>query len=441
MMPEGSAKIWQRIQIAAIMEENEVEKVTAGSAEPLAGSGTSGGKRAGKRLRGLLLFGGGVLAGAAACFLAIYIYSGGTLFAGGVLSGETAAKLLTLENMISKYYYKADELTQEQLADGLYKGLLEALDDPYSVYYTEEETQKRSESIEGSYSGIGAYVSADTESGYPRIAGVISGAPAEAAGLKENDLLCKADGESLKDVDLDIAVSMIRGESGTAVTLTILRDGKEMELEVTRGEVESKTVASEMLDDDIGYLYISNFTNSTPAQFEEQLKDLQEQGMKGLVLDLRSNPGGTVESVTEIAEYLIPEGLVFYMQYPDGSRKDYSVDGTNYIDLPITVLVNNNSASASEILSSAIQESGAGKVIGTQTYGKGVVQTMYPLRDNTAVKLTVSEYFTRNGNSINGVGVTPDKVVEYDEDSYNEEKNLDNQMEEAIRVLQEEVAG
>ncbi len=414
-----------------------MEKMTEETAKEAIKNHTAEEKKPKRRLRGLLLFGTGVLAGAAACFLAIYVCSGGTLFARGVLSGETAAKLLTLESMIDKYYYKADELTQEQLADGLYKGLLEALDDPYSVYYTEEETQKRNDSIEGSYSGIGAYVSADTESGYPKIAGVISGAPAEEAGLQENDLLCKADGESLKDMDLDLAVSMIRGESGTAVTLTILRDGEEMELEVVRGEVESRTVASEMLEDDIGYLYISNFTNSTPAQFEEQLAQLQEQGMKGLMLDLRGNPGGTVESVTEIAEYLIPEGLVFYMQYPDGSRKDYSVDGSNYIQLPIAVLVNNNSASASEILASAIQESGAGTVIGTQTYGKGVVQTMYPLRDKTAVKLTVSEYFTRNGNSINGVGVTPDRVVEYDEDSYNEEKNLDNQMEEAIRVLQE----
>ncbi len=419
------------------MRKSDVEKMTEETAKEAVKNHTAEEKKPKRRLRGLLLFGTGVLAGAAACFLAIYVCSGGTLFARGVLSGETAAKLLTLESMIDKYYYKADELTQEQLADGLYKGLLEALDDPYSVYYTEEETQKRNDSIEGSYSGIGAYVSADTESGYPKIAGVISGAPAEEAGLQENDLLCKADGESLKDMDLDLAVSMIRGESGTAVTLTILRDGEEMELEVVRGEVESRTVASEMLEDDIGYLYISNFTNSTPAQFEEQLAQLQEQGMKGLMLDLRGNPGGTVESVTEIAEYLIPEGLVFYMQYPDGSRKDYSVDGSNYIQLPIAVLVNNNSASASEILASAIQESGAGTVIGTQTYGKGVVQTMYPLRDKTAVKLTVSEYFTRNGNSINGVGVTPDRVVEYDEDSYNEEKNLDNQMEEAIRVLQE----
>lgn len=421
------------------MKENDVEQVTEENAEHPVPAGQSAGQAKKRPHRGLLLFGGGVLAGAAACFLGVYAYSGGTLFAGGVLSRKTAAKLLTLENMINKYYYKADEVTQEQLADGLYKGLLESLDDRYSVYYTAEETQKRTDSIEGSYSGIGAYVSADADSGYPKIAGVISGAPAEKAGLKENDLLCKADGESLKDVDLDIAVSMIRGESGTTVTLTILRDGEEMELEVTRGEVESRSVASEMLEDDIGYLYISNFTNSTPSQFEEQLEELQEQGMKGLLLDLRGNPGGTVESVTEIAEYLIPEGLVFYMEYPDGSRKDYSVDGKNYIQLPICVLVNGNSASASEILSSAIQESGAGTVVGTQTYGKGVVQTMYPLRDNTAIKLTVSEYFTRNGNSINGVGVTPDKVVEYDEDSYNEEKNLDNQMETAIDLLQEKL--
>ena len=396
------------------------------------------GKKGG-RLRGAALFVCGGLVGAAVSIGALYVHSGGTLFYKSFLSSESMAKLQTLYQMIEKHYYKSDELTEEQLADGLYKGLLESLDDPYSTYYTAEEMTKLDESISGSYSGIGAYVSKDTTTGYPKIAGVISGAPAEKVGLMADDILYEADGESLQDMDLDVAVSKIRGEKGTTVHLTIVRDGELMEFDVTRDEVTSTTVEGKMLEDGIGYLYISEFKEVTPEQFEEQLKTLQDENdLKGLVIDLRNNPGGTVDAVTSIAEYLIPEGLVFYMQYPDGSTKEYSTDGSNYIGIPITVLVNGNSASASEILSSAIQDSGAGKVVGTQSYGKGVVQTAYTMTDGTAVKLTICEYFTRNGNTINKVGVTPDEVVEFDSEAYAEDRSQDNQLQAAVELLKEE---
>lgn len=393
-------------------------------------------KRSRRRSTGLFL--GGAAAGALLMAAGLNAWSGGMLFSKGILSGQTVQKVNVLKQLIDQHYYKADEVTDEQLEEGIYKGLLESLDDPYSVYYTPDEVEKLNETISGTYTGIGAYVSRDASTGYPKIAGVISGAPAEKAGLQTDDLLLEADGESLQDLDLDMAVSRIKGEKGTTVHLTISRDGKKLEMDVTRDEVHSETAAGRMLGDGIGYLQIAEFDDVTPDQFTEELEKLQDQGMKGLVLDLRNNPGGTVDAVTSIAQYLIPEGLVFYMQYPDGSRKDYKADGTDWINLPIAVLVNGNSASASEILSSAIQDSGAGTIIGTQTYGKGVVQTVYSLQDGTEVKLTISEYFTRNGHEINKIGVTPDQEVEFDSKEYRK-SGTDNQLETAVETIKEKI--
>lgn len=393
-------------------------------------------KRSRRRSTGLFL--GGAAAGALLMAAGLNAWSGGMLFSKGILSGQTVQKVNVLRQLIDQHYYKADEVTDEQLEEGIYKGLLESLDDPYSVYYTPDEVEKLNETISGTYTGIGAYVSRDASTGYPKIAGVISGAPAEKAGLQTDDLLLEADGESLQDLDLDMAVSRIKGEKGTTVHLTISRDGKKLEMDVTRDEVHSETAAGRMLGDGIGYLQIAEFDDVTPDQFTEELEKLQDQGMKGLVLDLRNNPGGTVDAVTSIAQYLIPEGLVFYMQYPDGSRKDYKADGTDWINLPIAVLVNGNSASASEILSSAIQDSGAGTIIGTQTYGKGVVQTVYSLQDGTEVKLTISEYFTRNGHEINKIGVTPDQEVEFDSKEYRK-SGTDNQLETAVETIKEKI--
>ena len=389
-----------------------------------------------KRSAGLFL--GGAVAGALLMAAGLNVLSSGMLFSKGLLSGQTVRKVNVLKQLIDQHYYKADDVTDGQLEEGIYKGLLESLDDPYSVYYTPDEVEKLNETISGTYTGIGAYVSKDASTGCPKIAGVISGAPAETAGLQTDDILLEADGESLQDLDLDMAVSRIRGEKGTTVHLTISRDGKKQDVDVMREEVHSETAAGEMLEDGIGYLQIAEFDDVTPDQFTEELKKLQDQGMEGLILDLRNNPGGTVDAVTSIAQYLIPEGLVFYMQYPDGSRKEYKADGTDWINLPIAVLVNGNSASASEILSSAIQDSGAGTIIGTQTYGKGVVQTVYSLQDGTEVKLTISEYFTRNGHEINKIGVTPDQTVEFDSEEY-QKSGTDNQLKTAIETITEKI--
>ena len=380
----------------------------------------------------------GILIGAAAMFLGLSVLLGSLPGESGLLDSAVISKLGTLLTLIEEVYYEADELETEDLQEGLYRGLVDALDDPYSVYYDAEEIEELEESLSGSYSGIGCYVSLDETTGYPKIAGVISGSPAEAAGLLADDIIMEADGESLAGLDLDVAVTKIRGEEGTAVHLTIYRSGEAdyLEFDIVRGVVDSETAAGGMLDAEngIGYIEITEFDDVTCEQFTAILDELLEQGMQGLIVDLRDNPGGTVDSVTSIAEYLIPEGLVFYMEYPDGTREEYSADGSSYIDLPIVVLINGNSASASEILSSAIQDSGAGTVVGTQSYGKGVVQTIYSLTDGTGVKLTIAEYFTRNGNRIHGIGVTPDVEAELDADAYLED-GTDTQLQAATEEL------
>ena len=415
------------------MDNNELQQKEAPDS-PVSNGDQHGGSHVRSVLLGILI---GVL-GTIACML---LLTQGRLFAlvsgsDSILSSQTIQKVNALTDMIDGVYYQADSVTDEQLQDGLYKGLVDALDDPYSVYYTAEEIQELTESISGSFSGIGAYVSLDETTGYPKIAGVITGSPAEAAGLLSDDLIVEVEGESMQGLDLDVSVSHIRGEEGTSVCLTIYRGGEYLEFEITRAVVDSVTVAGEMLDEEngIGYIQISEFDDVTPEQFVPILTELMGEGMRGLILDLRDNPGGTVTAVTSIAQYLIPEGLVFYMESPDGTREDYTATGENTIGIPIVVLVNGNSASASEILSSSIQESGAGVVIGTQTYGKGVVQTIYTLTDGTGVKLTTASYYTRNGNDINGVGVTPDVEALLDTAAYLED-GTDSQLQAALDEL------
>lgn len=352
----------------------------------------------------------------------------------------TMQKLMMLENQIKSKYYQADSVTAEQLEDGLYKGLLESLNDPYSTYYTAEEVEELAQSLEGTYSGIGAYISTDQDTSYAKISGVIANSPAEAAGLLANDIIYKVDGEDTYGLSLDEVVSRVRGEKGTDVTLTIAREGEidYLEFTITRDDVDSPTVSSEVLDDGIGYLQITEFDGVTTNQFKEALQGLYDQDIKALVLDLRNNPGGDVDVVTAIANEIIPEGLVFYMEDSDGKRTEYTADGKDAIEIPLVVLVNGNSASASEILTGAVQDSGCGTVVGTQTYGKGVVQSVYSLMDGTAVKLTIANYYTRGGNNINKVGITPDIEVELDAEQYLKD-GTDTQLQQAISTLKDQL--
>ncbi len=354
-----------------------------------------------------------------------------------LLSDETISKINSLEDVIDTYYYKTD-VDKAKEADGMYKGLMDSLGDPYSVYYTEEELQDLLSDTAGVYYGIGAYVSLDNDLGLPRISGVIPGTPAEKAELQIDDIIYEVDGNSTDGLKLDEVVAMIKGPEGTTVHITILRGAKRQEIgiDVPRSAVEVPTVNTKLLGDneDIGYIQITEFDEVTPDQFAEGMAELRADNVRGVVIDLRSNPGGSLQAVCDIARQILPKGLIVYTVDRDGKRENYSCDGAHKIDIPVVVLVNQYSASASEILAGAIKDYELGKLVGMTTFGKGIVQRIFDLKDGTAVKLTVSNYYTPNGNNIHGIGVSPDVEVEFDSDSYAEDKT-DNQLLKAVEVM------
>ena len=356
---------------------------------------------------------------------------------GSAVNEESINKLSVLEQYIDYFYYKSSEITEEEKENGMYKGLFESLGDVYSCYYTPEEYKLLEEQTQGVYYGIGAYVSRDVETGFCAISGVIKNSPAEEAGLMEGDIIYKVNGEDMTGLELDEVVSNIRGEEGSEVTLTLVRDGKNMEVTLTRARVNTPTVDSEMLEDGIGYLQITEFDDVTTEQFNENMAQLKADGLKGLIIDLRGNPGGNVTTVCAIAEQLLPEGLIFYMEDKDGNKTEYKCEGADF-DLPLVVLVNEYSASAAEILSGAVKDAGIGKLVGKKTFGKGIVQNVIPLEDGSAIKLTIANYYTRGGNDIHLKGVEPDVEVDLDTDAYLDD-GTDTQLDKALEVLMEEM--
>ncbi len=353
-----------------------------------------------------------------------------------VVGEDVVEKMKTIEEVIDYYYYEED-VDRSEMVNGIYDGMVEALGDPYSTYYSEEELEDIMEQTEGIYYGIGAYVSLDETTGLGKISGVIAGTPAEAANLREGDLIYEVDGTSTVGMELTEVVGLIKGEEGTTVHLTLIRDGEDdyVEVDIERRKVESPTVNYEVYDNGMGYIQITEFDDITVDQFTEALAVCKGSNVKGLILDLRSNPGGNLTAVVDIARELLPEGLVVYTEDRYGQRVEYSCDGTKQLKLPMVVLINGNSASASEILAGAIKDYGIGTLVGTTSYGKGIVQRIISLKDGSAVKLTVSSYYTPNGNNIHGIGIEPDVVCEFDSESYYE-KEIDNQLEEAKKVLQ-----
>jgi carboxyl-terminal processing protease len=348
-------------------------------------------------------------------------------------------KLGILEDTIKQYYWQ--DVDEQTLEDGMYNGLLDSLDDPYSVYYTTEELIALQEQTQGIYYGIGAYISQDSETGYVRISGVIKNTPAEESGLMPNDYIYMVDGEDMYGQESSYVVSKIKGEEHTYVTITVLRDGETdpIDISVERRKIESPTVEYEMYDDGMAYIQITEFDLVTSSQFEEAYNQAKSDGMKGLIIDLRSNPGGNLSTVCEIARQILPKGLIVYTEDKYGKREEYTCDGKNEIQVPLVVLTNGYSASASEILAGAVKDYGIGKLVGTTTFGKGIVQKVINLNDGTAVKLTVSSYYTPAGNNIHGIGIEPDVEVEFDADLYKE--GTDNQLEKAKEVLVELING
>ena len=358
--------------------------------------------------------------------------------ANSVATQNTLNKLDVIEETIEKYYL--EDVDEQTLEDGIYKGMVESLGDPYSTYYAPDELEQIQEKTEGIYYGIGAYIGIDTETSLPRLTGIIDGTPAQESGLRAGDLIYQVDGTDVQGLELEQVTSLVKGEEGTTVHLTIIREGESdyLEIDVVRRQVESPTVNQEMLDDRIGYIQITEFDTVTLDQFTEALAVCRGKGMEGLILDLRGNPGGNLSTVCEIARQILPEGLIVYTEDKNGKRTEYSCDGEHEITEELVVLVDGNSASASEILAGAIKDYGIGTLVGTTTFGKGIVQRIISLTDGSAVKLTVSHYYTPNGNNIHEVGIEPDVEIAFDGDAYYND-DVDNQLQKAIEVMNEKL--
>ena len=327
------------------------------------------------------------------------------------IGSKVEAKLNALDSVLSNKFY-FDDVDDEKAANSIYKAYLSSYGDKYTVYYTPEEYKSLVESTSGTFYGIGAVCQKSDEGGIV-IVEPYEDAPAYKAGIRKGDRVIKVDGKDIMDMDLSAAVALIKGDKGTKVTLTIIRDGQTMDISIKRDAVNIKTVDYEMREDSIGYIVISQFDDVTTEQFKSALTDLQNQGMKGLIMDVRSNPGGVLSVVVDIVDEIVPKGLIVYTEDVDGNRKEYNGKSSNELSIPIAVLVDGNSASASEIFAGALQDYGKAKIIGTQTFGKGIVQTIQPLTDGSAIKYTIAKYYTPKGQDIHGHGVTPDIVVEY----------------------------
>ncbi len=357
------------------------------------------------------------------------------------LNAATLFKLQALEAAIKEYFFLHD-INDEELQDGMYRGLLKALEDPYSEYYTAEELKEMLEQSQGIYYGIGAYVQLDTSTGLPKINGVIKGSPAEEADLRANDLIYEVDGTSTYGLNLTEAVALIKGPEGTNVEITLLREGERdyMKMTLTRRKVESPTVESSMLEDDMAYIQVTEFDDVTVDQFADALATAKGSGAKGIILDLRGNPGGNLDAVVDMCNMILPEGMIVYTEDKYGNRQEYKSDGKHRLELPLVVLVDMNSASAAEIMAGAIQDYKLGTLVGTTTFGKGIVQQIMSFRDGSAIKLTISAYFTPNGNNIHGIGIEPDVPCEFDGKAYyGSEEHPDNQLEKAKEVLREKM--
>ena len=394
-------------------------------------------------------FGRGVLTGALSVSL-VFVLISAIFFkffyhtADDLMDSATKQKLGLVYSVIEQYYY--EKVNKEDLSNGLIKGVVEGLDDPYSAYYTAEEYEEFMIDATGNYAGIGAVLSKDASTGAVSIINVYEGTPAEESGLKKGDIIVSADGFDGTDEELSVFVQHIRGEEGTDVTLEIYRDGKTLEITCTRRSIQVPSVSYRMLNDTngdavIGYIQISEFSEGTYDEFVKALEDLQSQGMQAVIYDVRSNPGGMLSTVTDMLDYILPAGTTVYMLDNEGNKTEYTSDDKQQLDLPTVVLTNGDSASASEIFSGAIRDFEYGTLIGTTTYGKGVVQNTFPFSDGSAVKITIATYYTPSGECIHKKGITPDIEVEYeytgDEDA-EYDYYADNQVVAAIDKLSED---
>ena len=382
----------------------------------------------------------GVLTGV----LVVALASGGVKFVqqrqyNGVLSDSShVQKIEYLEKLIDQEYL--GEVDNDEMAEGVYAGLVYGLGDVYSRYYTADEYAQETASTDGAYAGIGVSIQKNKNGGV-QIAECYEGGPGADAGLQTGDVITAINDTDVTDMELSDVVSLIRENKDKTIVLTVFRENEEKsrEISVDVTDVELPSVFGEMLDKKTGYIQITQFTGVTPQQYKDMFAELKDKGMERLVIDLRDNPGGLLTSVCDILREILPEGLIVYTEDKYGNREEETCDGKHQLDMPLAVLVNENSASASEIFAGAVQDHGVGTIVGTTTYGKGVVQELRQLSDGSAVKLTVSNYYTPNGNSINKVGIKPDVEVKLASVLLNKDEithEEDNQLQKALNVIE-----
>lgn len=334
-------------------------------------------------------------------------------------TAEFEKKLSKVNGLLDEYYLY--DIDKEKLIDNAVKAYIEGLDEPYTAYYPKEEFSSFTEELEDSYVGIGVVISM-SDNNQIEVVAPFEGSPAYNAGILPGDILKSVNGTEYLGEEMDKAVSVIRsGKAGTTVDLVMIRNGEELQFTIERGSISSESVTTEMLDNNVGLVRISSFNTNesgskqdTYTEFKEKIEKLQGEGMQKMIIDLRDNPGGALDVVCNIADMIVPKGTITYMEYKDGERETFTSD-ENEMNIPIAVLINENSASASEVLTGALKDYKKAVVVGKKSYGKGIVQSVYPFMDGSGISMTVAKYYSPNGVCIHGTGIEPDINVDMDE--------------------------
>lgn len=396
-------------------------------------------------------FAKGILLGTSGTLLAVMVLSLALVFSGRVgipvssrvkgnedLRQKVERKAKELENYIDMYFL--DQIDDDKMADAIYKGIIDGLGDTYAAYYNKEEFKQIQESTSGIFCGIGAYISTDTKTGIVSIVKPMKNSPAQKAGVEAGDVIYAVDGKEVTGMEISKVQALVKGEKGTKVELTLIRDNQQKKVKVTRDEIQEDTVAYQMLPGKIGYVQVTSFEQVTPEQYNDAIKALEKKGQKGMIIDLRDNGGGLLDAAVSMADRILPKGLVVYSKDKDGKKQEFFAEDQDAFEKPLAILVNENSASASEVFSGAIQDEKAGTLVGAQTYGKGIVQSMFDLGDGTGLKMTTAKYYTPKGRDIHGKGLTPDVKAELTEEisTLSDGKTkVDSQMKAAHDYLME----
>ena len=350
---------------------------------------------------------------------------------------DISTQISKYRQLIDKYYL--GEVDEEKLTEGAIKGYIEGLGDPYTEYISKEDMEDYMADVTGNFVGIGIYMVKDTENDKIMVLSPIKGGPAERAGIQPGDLIISVDGETCTAEDMSVIATKIKGEEGSTVKLEILRGNETLNFELTRENIKVNPVEGEVLEGNIGYIEFSSFDTGTAEEFKTKFEELQSQGINSLIIDLRNNGGGVVDEALEIAGYILDkDSVILYEVDKDGNEQVEKTENDPIINMPVIVLTNENTASSSEILAGALKNHGKATIVGTKTYGKGVIQQLLSLPDGSGLKITSEEYLTPNKTKINEIGIEPDETVELPETVTNilqVERNQDTQLQKAIEML------